>query len=125
MDFNIPDNILKSLTLVGTATGGIALFSTGIILYSQKVTINSTILISVIIKNIIAPVMMLGPCIFMSIKGTVADLSVMTIALPAATISVILAMQYKIAEQEMASTFFLSTVLSMATMAAFLVYLHA
>lgn len=125
MDFNIPDNILKSLTLVGTATGGIALFSTGIILYSQKVTINSTILISVIIKNIIAPVMMLGPCIFMSIKGTVADLSVMTIALPAATISVILAMQYKTAEQEMASTFFLSTVLSMATMAAFLVYLHA
>lgn len=125
LDFNIPENILKSLTLIGTATGGIALFSTGIILYSQKVTINSTVLISVIIKNIIAPVITLGLCIFMSIKGTVADLSVMTIALPAATISVILAMQYKTAEQEMASTFFLSTVLSMATMAAFLVYLHA
>lgn len=124
LDFNIPDNVLKSLKLIGTTTGGIALFSTGIILYSQKVTFNLTILISVIAKNVIAPVVTLGICLLMVIKGTVADLSIMTIALPAATISVILAMQYKTAEQEMASTFFFSTVLSIATMAAFLVYLH-
>ncbi|MEY1578071.1 AEC family transporter [Providencia manganoxydans] len=124
LDFEIPENILKSLKLLGTTTGGIALFSTGIILYSQKVTFNLTILTSVITKNIIVPVITLGICLLMAIKGTVADLSIMTIALPAATISVILAMQYKIAEQEMASTFFFSTVLSIATMAAFLVYLH-
>ena len=124
LDFEIPENILKSLQLLGTTTGGVALFSTGIILYSQKVVINKTIITSVIAKNIVFPAMTLGICILMTIKGTVADLSIMTIALPAATISVILAMQYKIAQQEMASTFFFSTILSVATMASFLIYLH-
>jgi malonate transporter and related proteins len=45
---------------------------------------------------------------------------VLSIAIPTASICVILAVQYKVAEQEMASTLFFSTIFSVVTMGAFM-----
>ncbi len=45
---------------------------------------------------------------------------VLTMAIPTASICVILAVQYQTAEQEMASTPFFSTILSVVTMGAFI-----
>ncbi|PZP38873.1 MAG: permease, partial [Azospirillum brasilense] len=47
-----------------------------------------------------------------------------TMAIPAASIIVILAVQYQVAEQEMASTLFFSTLLSVLTMGAFIWLTH-
>jgi malonate transporter len=45
---------------------------------------------------------------------------VLTLAMPTASLCVILAVQYQTAEQEMASTLFFSTILSVVTMGAFI-----
>lgn len=46
--------------------------------------------------------------------------AVLTLAIPTASICVILAVQYQAAEQEMASTLFFSTILSVVTMGGFI-----
>jgi predicted permease len=46
--------------------------------------------------------------------------AVITLAIPTAAMAVILAVQFKIAEQEMASSLLFSTVLSVPTMGAFM-----
>ena len=44
----------------------------------------------------------------------------LTLAIPTASIPVILAVQYKVAEQEMAAILFFSTIFSIVTMAGFI-----
>ena len=46
--------------------------------------------------------------------------AVITLAIPTAAMAVILAVQFKVAEQEMASSLLFSTVLSIPTMGAFM-----
>ena len=123
-DFHIPSQIRSSLQLLGGATGGVALFASGVILFSYHVVFNTTICISVIAKNIVIPALILAGGIFFGMDSNTLNISVISLAIPTASICVILAVQYKTAEQEMASTLFFSTILSIATMGGFLVYLH-
>ena len=61
--------------------------------------------------------------LFMSIEGFAPAMmreAVLTMAIPTASIVVILAVQYQAAEQEMASTLFFSTLLSVVTMGGFI-----
>lgn len=120
----IPKDIRASLQLLGGATGGVALFASGIILYSYHVAFNTTVFLSVVVKNILIPAVVLGVGLMLGMDRHTVDISVITIAIPTASICVILAVQYKTAEQEMASILFVSTILSIVTMGGFLYYLR-
>lgn len=123
-DLHIPTQIRSSLQLLGGATGGVALFASGIILYSFHVAFNRTIAMAIFSKNILLPLLILGGSLLFNIDTTTLSLAVISLAIPTASICVILAVQYKIAEQEMASILFFSTLLSILTMGALLYYLH-
>lgn len=123
-DLHIPTQIRSSLQLLGGATGGVALFASGIILYSFHVAFNRTIAMAIFSKNILLPLVILGGSLLFNIDTTTLSLAVISLAIPTASICVILAVQYKIAEQEMASILFFSTLLSILTMGALLYYLH-
>lgn len=120
----IPTEIRSSMQLLGDATGGVAMFASGIILYSFHVTLNTTVALSVVVKNVLIPAAILGFGLLFGFDKNTINISVMTIAIPTASIAVILAVQYKTAEQEMASILFASTILSIITMGGFLYYLH-
>jgi len=117
---HFPKPISGSLYLLGQANGGVALFATGIVLYSRRVAISLPLCVSVFAKNIALPVAVWGVLVAFNLPHETIREAALTLALPTATITVILAVQYAVAEQEMASTLFVSTILSPLTMGAFI-----
>lgn len=120
--FNLrfPPVIEESLGLLGKATGGVALFASGIVLYSRKVQLNLPVTVSVLARNLVIPGLVWGGMLALGMNAQVTREAVLTLAIPTASICVILAVQYQAAEQEMASTLFFSTILSVVTMGGFI-----
>ncbi|AVE37886.1 AEC family transporter [Klebsiella aerogenes] len=120
MDIHIPETVSMSLDLLGKASGGLALFAAGIVLYTRSIVITSATIITVIARNILVP----GACYLILLKMGFSmeqiKQVVLTMAIPVGSIAIIIAMQYKSGEQEMASTMALSIITSIITMGAFI-----
>ncbi|HCM7510958.1 TPA: AEC family transporter [Klebsiella aerogenes] len=120
MDIHIPETVSMSLGLLGKASGGLALFAAGIVLYTRSIVITSATIITVIARNILVP----GACYLILLKMGFSmeqiKQVVLTMAIPVGSIAIIIAMQYKSSEQEMASTMALSIITSIITMGAFI-----
>jgi malonate transporter len=118
LDF--PTSVERALGLLGASTGGVSIFAAGVILYAQKVTFSRTIGVLTIARNLIVPGIALL-CIRL-LGRTSAELNeaVIALAIPAASLIVILAVRYKTAEQEMASVLLYSTVGSILSLSLFI-----
>ncbi|EPL3844803.1 AEC family transporter [Klebsiella aerogenes] len=120
MDIHIPETVSMSLGLLGKASGGLALFAAGIVLYTRSIVITSATIITVIARNILVP----GACYLILLKMgfSIEQIKqvVLTMAIPVGSIAIIIAMQYKSGEQEMAATMALSIITSIITMGAFI-----
>lgn len=120
LDIHIPETVSMSLGLLGKASGGLALFAAGIVLYTRSIVITSATIITVIARNILVP----GACYLILLKMGFSmeqiKQVVLTMAIPVGSIAIIIAMQYKSGEQEMASTMALSIITSIITMGAFI-----
>ena len=119
-DIHIPQTISMSLGLLGKASGGLALFAAGIVLYTRSIVITTATIITVIARNILVP----GACYLLLLKmgfsmEQIKEV-VLTMAIPVGSIAIIIAMQYKTGEQEMASTMALSIIASIITMGGFI-----
>jgi len=117
---HFPAPLQDSLFLLGRATGGVALFASGIVLFSRHVAVTLPTSISVIARNIVVPAVLWGVVSIAGFAPGAIREVVLTMAIPSASIIVILAVQYRAAEQEMASTLFFSTLLSIVTMGGFI-----
>jgi malonate transporter and related proteins len=124
LDVQFPTAIQDSLFLLGHATGGVALFASGIILYSRRITLSLPTSISVIARNIVAPAIKWGLPLIGGFGPQLTREVVLSIALPTAINSIMLGVHYRTAEQEMASTLFFSTLLSIPIIGA-LIWLTA
>lgn len=71
-------------------------------------------------RNLVIPALAWGLIAALGLPPEVEREAVLTLAIPTAVICVILAVEYRAAEQEIASTLFLSTFLSLPTMGAFI-----
>lgn len=120
MNIGFPAEITDSLNLLGRATGGVALFASGIVLFSRRVSISFPVVLAVAARNLIIPGVMLAGLMLLGAAPDLTRESVLTLAIPTASIAVILAVQYQTAEQEMASILFFSTILSVFTMGMFI-----
>jgi malonate transporter and related proteins len=117
--FRIPELIVHPLFLLGHASGGVALFACGIVLSSSKIKFNGYVLFFVFLKNIMQPALVLGGLRWLSRSPIVSE-AVLTTAIPAMPIVIMLALQYRIAEAEAASAVFFSVLGSVITMAVFI-----
>lgn len=117
---DMPRFLKSSFMLLGQATGGVALFAVGAVLFAQKVSVSRDVIINVFSKNIILPGIILAIMILLGLPSVDRGLVSVTLAIPTASIAVIFAVEFKTAEQEMASTLFWSTILSVLTMGAFI-----
>lgn len=77
-------------------------------------------MINVLAKNIVLPGIILAAMLALAIPDAERGLVAVTLAIPTASIAVIFAVEYKTGEQEMASTLFWSTILSVLTMGGFI-----
>ena len=110
-----------SLKLLGAAGGGVGLFTTGIVLRSQSVALSRPVIVSVVGKNVVTPLALLGFAYLLG-EGAHAGEIAVTASILAAPIIATLAIEYKVAVKEMSSTLFLSAVASIVTTGAFIVF---
>lgn len=106
----------KNFTVLGSATGGLALFSSGIILFTKRPKLSLPVWVNSLAKDIVLPAVMFVIMLAAHTPTSILNMSLMAISIPTAAIATIFASQYHTAEQEMASTLFLSTILSVVTM---------
>jgi len=116
----IPQLIVHSLSLLGHAAGGVALFASGIVLASGPIKVNWYVLFFVFLKNIVQPALVLGALRWLGYGNPIVSEAVLTTAMPAMPIVIMLAVQYRVAEVEAASAVFLSVVGSILTMGVFI-----
>lgn len=119
-DWQLPEKLQSTFTVLGKAAGGLALFTIGVILYFRKFRFSKTISILVLMKNIIFPTIIWIIMIFLKTPLNLRRIVVITLAIPVATLPTSLAIQYKLNEEEMASTQLISTIFSFITLSAFM-----
>jgi len=116
----VPQLIVQSFSMLGYASGGVALFASGIVLASGKIKANSFVLIFVVLKNIVQPALVLGGLRWLGYSNPILKEAVLTVAIPTMPIVIMLALQYQVAQNEVASTVFLSVIGSVLTMGNFI-----
>lgn len=121
-DIHVPVAITKSLNLLGQATAGVALFASGIVLYSYRVKLSLPVVITVFIRNIVVPLVAWGVLALFGVSADVVRQTVLTLSIPIGSIVIILAVRYGVNEQESASSLFFSTLLSVVTVACFIAF---
>jgi hypothetical protein len=117
---SIPQLIGHSLSLLGHASGGVALFSSGIVLASRTIKVNGLDLFLVFLKNIVQPALVLGGLRWLDYGNPIVSQAVLTTAIPSMPMVIMLAVQYRAAEAEAVSAVFLSVIGSVITMAGFI-----
>jgi hypothetical protein len=117
---HISQVIVHSLSLLGQASGGVALFACGIVLASGKIKVTRQILFFVFLKNVIQPALVFGGLRWLGYGGPVVSEAVLTTAIPTMPIVIMFALQYRIAQAEAASAVFFSVMGSVVTMAVFI-----
>ena len=122
--FHFPQLIVHAFSLLGQASGGVALFACGIVLASGKIKVNRYILLFVFLKNIMQPALVLGGLRWIGYGNPIVSEAVLTTAIPAMPIVIMIALQYRIAQAEAASAVFLSVMCSIVTMGAFIALTH-
>jgi malonate transporter len=120
----IPQLIVHSLSLLGHASGGVALFACGIVLASGKVKVSRYVLFFVALKNIMQPALVLCGLRWIGYRNPVVSEVVLTTAIPAMPIVLMFALQYRVAQEEAASSVFLSVMGSVVTMGVFIALTH-
>jgi predicted permease len=116
----IPQLIVHSLSMLGHASGGVALFASGVVLASGTIKVNWYVLSFVFLKNIVQPALVLGGLRWLGYGNPIVSKAVLTTAIPAMPMVIMLAVQYRVAEAEVASAVFLSVIGSVITMGGFI-----
>jgi malonate transporter and related proteins len=116
----LPEVLVNAMKLLGSATTGVALFATGIVLFAQRITVSRFVVGAVAARNVVAPVLLWVIFAAIGMAHTDLRLAVLANALPAPAAAVIFAVQYRQGQREMASVVLFSSVGSLLTLAAFI-----
>jgi hypothetical protein len=119
-DVKIPSLLSRGLSLLSQASGGVAIFASGIILAGYKIKIDWVVSSLVLSKNVVQPALVLGALLWFGYSGPVVPKAVLTTAIPTMPIVIVLAVQYQVAEARASSVLFLSVVGSIVTMGVFI-----
>jgi len=116
----IPELVGHSLLLLGHASGGVALFASGIVLAAYKIKFDRYTLLFVLLKNVVEPALVLGGLFFFGVGRPVLPEAVVATAIPAMPIIVMFALEYSTAEEYAPSVLLISTLASLVTVGGFI-----
>ena len=116
----LPYVLVNAMKLLGSATTGVALFASGIVLFAQRITVSRFVAGAVAARNVVAPALLWDILAAIGMSHTDLRLAVLANALPAPVAAVIFAVQYRQGQREMASVVLFSSVGSLLTLAAFI-----
>lgn len=109
----VPSLVISMFELIGRTTSGISLFVAGLLLAAFSPKLNGVVAVNVILKSIAQPALMLVLIGLLSLSKPLAGEAVVTMALPSAVITPMLAGRYGIYQAEAGSTMLMTTILMM------------
>lgn len=121
----LADAIREAFTLIGQATGGVALFLTGLILSSQPLLLDRNVISGALLKNVAQPLFVAGLIMFLPMDKDTARAAILLTALPSGFFGVLFGLRYGVESHEAGSTLIVSTILSALTLAAALIFTAA
>ena len=96
----LPEVLVNAMKLLGSATTGVALFATGIVLFAQRITVSRFVVGAVAARNVVAPALLWVILAAIGMSHTDLRLAVLANALPAPAAAVIFAVQYRQGQRE-------------------------
>jgi len=117
----IPQLFVHSLSMLGQASGGVALFACGIVLAAAPIKVNRRVLWAVFLKIIMQPALVLLGLRGLGYRNPIVNEAVLTTAIPCMPIVIMFALKYHVAESEAASAMLFSVIGSVITLGIFLV----
>jgi malonate transporter and related proteins len=122
LSISLPQAVTDAFLLIGQATGGVALFLTGLILSSQRLLINSNVISGVLLKNVALPLAVAGLMFLLPTSRESVRAAILLAALPSGFFGVLFGLRYGVESREVGSTLILSSVLSIVTLALGLIF---
>lgn len=116
----MPKLLAPTFITLGQSAGGLAMFATGIILFSHELKLTKQIAVNVFCRNLMIPLVIWGLMVVFNVPTNVIQVVVITLAIPTAAIPTILAIRYQVNDTEIAATQFYSTVFAIVSMALFM-----
>lgn len=111
--------LLTSMTNeIGSAAGGVALFTLGLMLEGQTLKLDREVLVNVAVKNILQPALLLGAALALGLRGPLAQEVFLIGVLPSGTLVPALAHSNKAYEGEAPLTAMASTLFSILSISA-------
>lgn len=123
LGWKMPTELINSFELLGKSAGGLAIFAIGIVLCTRKILIKRIVFLTVLEKNLLFPLIIWLIMLALHLPTELQKLVVLTLAIPTATMPTTLSIQYNVAESELASIQFWSTIFSFVTLSLFLLLL--
>ncbi len=113
---HVPREIDTMLALVGSATAGVSLFVSGLIVASFPITISLEAIGNTLIKVVVQPAIMALLAMMLAIVQPLRGEAILITALSTAVIPPMLAVRYKVYQAEAAATFLLATLAMVITL---------
>jgi len=111
----MPEFVINSVNLIGSASTGLSLFVAGLIIAEKEVRLTAAVCIGTIVKNLVHPCTMLVVASALRVTGVLGQEAVLLAALPSAVITTMFAEEYGILEAESSSTMLVTGVFGFAT----------
>jgi malonate transporter len=120
---HMPVYVEKSLTILGAATEGTALFVTGLIVSAQRFTLNWSVGWAVLAKNVIQPALCLAVMFPLAIPPEQTRYVVLLSAIPCGFFGILFGEGFNATPEVASSSLIASTVLGIFTLAGWIVFL--
>ncbi len=117
LGFKLPTLAADSLKLIGNISGGLTLFTLGVLLSFLTPRIDSQVVTVVFLKNLVMPALVLGLAVFFKLDSTLAKGVVIIAACPAATMGAMLSSQHSVATDKIPGQILASNFAAIFTMA--------
>lgn len=124
-DIAVPQEIDKTLKLLGSATSGTSLFLAGLIVASYRIRIDMEILGNVVVKMIGQPALMALLVALLGIRNPLGQEAIVLCAIPTSVVAPLLGSRYRVYETEAASTLVLTTLTMIVTLPLIIVLIGA
>jgi hypothetical protein len=115
LDIQLPSEVEKMFSLIGSATGGVSLFLAGLILAAYHVKVSREVIGNVLGKMILQPAVMLFVVTWLAIPNPLGREAVLVCAIPSSPFAAMLAARYRVYESETASTLILTAAAMLVT----------
>jgi predicted permease len=120
---HLPNYAGRSLTLLGSATAGTALFLTGLIVSAQRFSLSGRVMAAIVAKNFLQPALCLGVAWLIGLSVTETRYAVLLAAIPCGFFGLVFGKGFNSSPLTASSSLIFSYILGIFTLAGWIVLL--